>query len=104
MRILVVERNKTPYVKEIDGELETMQGIVGGYIQAIYPFEEPIALICNEEGKINNLEPNRYLIYNKDEFDLICGTFFLCSAPSDSDSFGSLNDEQIRRYTEVFEV
>ena len=30
---------KEPYVKDIDGSLESMQQIVGGTIQAIYPFE-----------------------------------------------------------------
>jgi len=48
MKILVIEPLKEPYVKEIDGKLEKMQEIVGGLIQAIYPFDHPeIALICN---------------------------------------------------------
>ena len=44
---------KPQLVKEIDGNLESMQEIVGGYIEAIYPFDDPIALVCNDEGKIN---------------------------------------------------
>ena len=37
MRVLIVEPERKPEVKEIDGSLKTMQSIVGGYIQAIYP-------------------------------------------------------------------
>ena len=55
MRILLVEPGKRPVLKEIDGSLKSMQEIVGGTIQAIYPFEEPVALICNDEGKLLGL-------------------------------------------------
>lgn len=44
MQILVVEPEHRPELKEIDGSLETMQSIVGGLIQSIYPFDDPVAL------------------------------------------------------------
>ena len=40
------------YVKEIDSGLESLQHEVGGCIEAIYPYEDPVALVCNEEGKL----------------------------------------------------
>ena len=46
MRVLVVEPERRPEVREINDSLKEMQGIVGGYIQALYPFEEPVALVC----------------------------------------------------------
>ena len=104
MKILVIEPMKEPYVKEIDGKLETMQGIVGGIIQAIYPFDHPeIALVCNDEGKLMKMRPNRAL-FDKDGniVDIVAGTFFLCSAPADSENFESLTDEQIKEYTVRF--
>ena len=103
MRVLVVEPEHRPEVKEIDDSLKEMQGIVGGYIQAIYPFEEPVALVCNDEGKLMNLPANRGL-RNKDGqmYDIVFGTFFLCGAPADSDNFTSLTPEQIERYRERF--
>ena len=56
MKILVVEPLKVPYEKEIDGSLESMQAVVGGLIQLLYPFEDSeLALICNDEGKILGL-------------------------------------------------
>ena len=104
MKILVIEPLKLPYVKEINGNLESMQQIVDGTIQAIYPFDNPeIALICNDDGKLIGLPLNRAL-YDKDGklFDIIAGTFFVCSAPADSENFESLTDEQIKEYTERF--
>ena len=103
MRVLVVEPERRPEVKEIDDSLKEMQGIVGGYIQAIYPFEEPVALVCNDEGKLMNLPANRGL-RDKDGqiYDIVFGTFFLCGAPADSDHFTSLTTEQIERYREQF--
>ena len=52
-----------PEVIETDGSLKTMQELVGGTIQAVYPFEEPVALVCNDEGKLLNLPQNRPLIH-----------------------------------------
>lgn len=50
MRILLVEPEKVPQPTEIGDSLEAMQAVVGGAIQAVYPFEEPVALICNENA------------------------------------------------------
>ena len=77
MKVLVVEPLKECYTKEING-LKEMQALVGGYIQAVYPFEDPVAVVCNEEGKNLGLPFNRPLL---DEhglpYDIICGTFFV---------------------------
>lgn len=103
MRVLVVEPERRPEVKEIDGSLKSMQEIVGGWIQALFPFDEPLALVCNDEGKLMNLPANRGLRdRNGQIYDIVCGTFFLCGAPADSDHFTSLTPEQIERYQERF--
>ena len=103
MRVLVVEPERWPEVKEIDGSLKTMQGIVGGYIQAIYPFDDSVALVANDDGKFMNLPANRGLRdKNGQIYDIVCGTFFLCGAPADSDHFVSLTPEQIERYQKRF--
>ena len=103
MQALVVEPERRPEVREIDGSLKSMQEIVGGLIQLVYPFDEPVALVCNDEGKLVSLPANRGL-RDKDGqiYDIVCGTFFLCGAPADSDHFASLTPEQIERYEEIF--
>ena len=89
MKIIVVEPFREPYVTNIERTLDNMQRLVGGYIQAVYPFEddEDIALVCNEEGKLYDLTPNRILFRYGKPVDMIVGTFFLCSAPIDSENF-----------------
>ena len=103
MRVIVVEPKKKPEVREIGDSLESMQKIVGGSIEAIYPFEEPVALICNEEGKLLNLPLNRALRDDEGNvYDIISGTFFVCAAPPDSDHFAGLTDQQVKTYMERF--
>lgn len=103
MRILVIEPERRPEVREINDSLKAMQDIVGGYIQAIYPFDAPVALVCNDEGKLMDLPANRGLRdENGQMYDIIFGTFFLCGAPADSDHFTSLTPEQIERYQKRF--
>ena len=106
MRVLIVEPERRPEVKEIDGSLKAMQEIVGGLIQPIPLIGDPdTVLVCNDEGKILNLPANRGL---RDEtgqiYDIVCGTFFICGAPADCDHFTSLTSEQIDRYRERFYI
>lgn len=103
MTVLLVEPGKRPRSVEIDGNLEEMQKLVGGLIQAVYPFEEEVALICNNEGKLLGLPLNRALRdEDGDIYDVISGPFFLCAAPLDSDHFAGLTEEQLNRYQEQF--
>ena len=103
MRVIVVEPKKKPMVQDIGSDLESMQKIVGGSIEAVYPFADSVALICNEEGKLLGLPLNRAL---RDDdgtvYDIISGSFFLCAAPPDSEHFESLTDQQVKTYMERF--
>ena len=103
MRVLVVEPKKAPYVKEVGEELPDLQKEVGGFIEAVYPFEDDAAIICNEEGKQKNLELNRALFDRDGEvYDIIAGTFLITGTREDS--FGSLSPEQIDRYSRRYET
>ena len=103
MQVVIVEPQKKPVVQDIGSDLESMQQIVGGLIEAVYPFGEPVALICNEEGKLLNLPLNRALRDDAGKvYDIISGTFFLCAAPPDSEHFESLTDQQVKTYLERF--
>lgn len=103
MKVVYVEPNKNAEIREIGSGLKAMQDIVGGYIQAIYPFDDPVAIICNDEGKLMGLEPNRGLTYNNGElYDIIVGTFFICLARPDSEDFESLTDELASKYLKMF--
>ena len=102
MRVLVVEPEHRPEVREIEDSLKAMQEIVGGLIQPIY-LENSVVLLCNDEGKLMNLPANRALRDDNGQiYDIVCGTFFLCGALPDSDHFTSLTSEQIEQYRERF--
>lgn len=103
MTILKISPGCRPEINNIPHTLEAMQATVDGSIQAIYPFEDSVALICNEEGKILGMEPNR-AIYDPDTRDItevICGTFFICGLGRED--FTSLTKQQIQHYTKLFE-
>ena len=57
--VLLVEPNKYPKMIEIDDTLEAMQAVVGGDIEEYMPFEDEVAIVCHEEGKLIGLPPNR---------------------------------------------
>ena len=104
MRIIVVEGGKRPYEAELEHDLESMRRCVGGNIEVVYePGGRDAAMICNDEGKLLGLPLNRALRDEKGEiYDIIAGTFFICSAPPDSENFTSLTDEQVDYWMERF--
>ena len=105
MNVLVIAPGQFPEAKEIKNGLTAFQTVVGGPIQAVYPVQEPVALICHEEGKLLGLPLNRCLRLEDtgEIYDIIAGTFFLCVAPPDSDRFESLSPEQVEHYTKCFQ-
>ena len=107
MKVVIVEPFKAPRVEEIDNTLETYQGIVGGWIRSVYPFNDedgPVCVICNEEGKNIGLAPNRALEYNGEIYDVICGTFFVAGIENSEDGpdVGGLTDKQAQRYMDYY--
>ena len=67
------------------------------------PFDDEVAVICNEEGKMKNLDLNRG-IYDKNGklLDIICGSFFLCYAPIESEKFLPLPANLRAKYEKMF--
>ena len=101
MTVLVVEPRKEPYVKEIDPGLHSLQAEVGGDIGATYPFSDPVALVCNDEGKLIGLDLNRGLRDETGEiYDIMAGTFLVVGL--DGEDFASLSPELAQKYTEYF--
>ena len=101
--VLVVEPEKKPYAKEISSGLSSLQHEVGGYIQAVYPYEEPVAIICDEEAKLKGRDLNRVL---RDEdgkiYDVIAGTFLIVGLGEED--FASLKPEHMKQFKEKFDT
>lgn len=101
LTVLVVEPMKEPYVKEIDTGLHALQAEVGGDIAASYPFDDPVGLVLNDEGKLIGLDLNRSLRDEHGEiYDIVAGTFLVVGLGSES--FASLPPDMIQKYTEQF--
>ena len=102
MKVLLIAPGAAPRALDIDHSLRAMQELVGGTIEAIYPFADSVALVCNDEGKLLGLPLNRAV---RDPatgqiLDIIAGTFFICGLSEDD--LASLTDDQIQRYTQMF--
>ena len=103
IKVLVVEPGKAPYAKEIDSGLTALQNEVGGDIQALYPFEEPVALICDDEGKIKEKPLNRSLRDEQNNvYDVVAGTFLITGLGEEN--FVSLDSNLLERFTKQFET
>lgn len=94
MKILLCEPGKLAYEKDIPHTLETMQELVGGLITAVYPYEEPVAVVCNDEGLLLGLPLNRKL----DDYTIIAGTFFVCGLGVEN--FTDLSPELMKKFKE----
>ena len=97
MTVLVVEPGYAPYEKTIPHELHAMQEIVGGLITAIYPYEEMVAIVANDEGILLNMDFNRSV---EGGYGGVFGPFFVCGLTEDD--FCSLPPDQIERFKKKF--
>ena len=96
------EPGRKARVAEIGTELEELQRAVGGMIEAYYPFEEQVCIVCNDEGKFNGMSPCRAIFDDERKIqDIIFGPFFICDCSTPE--FGSLNAEQLDRYRKMFD-
>ena len=102
MTVLVVEPGKRPYTKKIEPGLKSLQREVGGHIEAVYPFPEPVAIVCRETGKLDGCPLNRAL---RDEtgtiYDIIAGTFLVVGLTEED--FGSLSPELLQAFSQRFQ-
>lgn len=105
MRVILCRPNEIAEVIEIEDSLESMQKMVGGLIEEYMPWEDEVALICNEEGKMNGLPLNRGIIDEDGHLqDIIAGDFFICYAPIESERFLSMPPELEAKYKELFDL
>ena len=102
LKVLVVEPMQLCRSQEIPDTLDAMREIVGGDIEATFPFMEPVVIICNANGKGLDLPYNRPLMDESGlPYDIVCGTFFI--ARVDGEHFASLTEEQSQRYKSLYD-
>ena len=63
--------------------------------------EEQVCIVCNDEGKLNGMQPCRAVYGDEHQLmDIVFGPFFICDCSGEN--FGSLSPKQIEKYTEMF--
>lgn len=96
MKVLIVEPGKYPREADIEHTLEAEQAVVGGTIEAVYPWKDNACIVCNDNGIAENLPRNRML----GDYDIIHGTFFICGLTRDD--FTDLTPQQMKHYEEMY--
>ena len=97
MRAIVIEPGKKAEVREIENSLVEYQGLVDGWIETTYPFNDDVCVVCNDEGKLIGLEPNVEI-----NGSVYVGTIVIVGLTAHGTDFGDLSEEQKRRYLEMF--
>ena len=101
IQVVLCEPGKKARVTTIMNRLEALQQMVGGFIEAVYPYEDPVAIVCNEEGKLEGLPLNRALRgEDGNVYDIIAGPFIVVGL--NEDNFGSLSKEHQEKYLKLF--
>ena len=102
IKVLKVEPCKAPEVVTLTNELEELQKAVSieadyvGLIEII-AIDDDICILCNEEGKLIGLPPNRRIGH-----DVICGTFYILGENPEEGELTSLSDNDIEKYKAIF--
>ena len=91
LNVLLVKPCELPKEITINNTLKDKQNCVEGLIEyyrsSLY---EDVIFICNEEGKINGMEPNRDV-----KHDILFGPFLIVGDDYENGSFKSLTEKQI---------
>lgn len=95
IKVLVVEPNMKPYVAIIDNDSDVIKAMVGGYMELV-SLSETAEIICNEDGKLQNLPANRRL-----GNDILVGRFIIVGNDG-GEYFSSLSNNDIKKYEEQF--
>lgn len=102
-KVVVAEPGKKAEVREIPATYKALSDLVGGRIEMTEPVSEDTAVICNEEGKLIGLAPNRGL-YSSDGrlIDIYFGTIVFVGARPDEENFSSLTDMEAALYLMMY--
>lgn len=101
IRVLLVEPMTEPRLVTVDHTLENLQKLVGGTIQAVYPWEDPVALICNDDGIALRQPLNRMLTDDSGKvYDIIHGQFFITGLGYNN--FTSISEKLAEKFIKLF--
>lgn len=102
IRVVMVEPGKEAREAVVGTTLEELyEALECECIQCLYPFNDSVCIICDDEGKIAKKKPNRAL-YDDDGniYDVVCGKFIVCD--TNGEDFASLDEDTFYKYWDKF--
>ena len=99
--VLKVEPGKNPCVTILENKLEKLQEAVSigapfpGLIE-LFGIDDNVSILCNEEGKLIGLEPNRRFCG-----DVLCGVFYVVGDDEEG-NLTSLSPGMTDKYSKLF--
>lgn len=103
LSVLLIEPLSCPKPVQIHNTILAVRQLIGGEPEEYMPFTDDVALVCNAQGKTQNLPPNRTVIDdNRRTLNVILGTFFLAYAPVESNEYIDLPERLLQKYTRIF--
>lgn len=103
MKALLIKPETNPKIINIDSSLESLQKAVGGYIEAIYPYSDNVAVLLDEEGRFKGKHPNRTIIADSGvSYGTVVGDFLIVGI--NGEDFTSLSDELLEKYSDRFSL
>lgn len=102
VKAVKVEPGVTPCIIDLGTDLNSLQKAVsiGADYQGLIEFVflgDNVSILCNEEGKLIGLAPNRRL-----GDDILCGVFYVVAENEDGELI-SLTTAQQEHYAKIFE-
>ena len=96
IEVLYIQPGRYPEVIKMENTLEELQSRVEGSIEIVYPWEEAVCVVCDEEGKLKGSPLNRSL----EDYDILAGSFLICGCRGAD--LCSLTEQQKERYEQMF--
>lgn len=95
MKVLFIEPLKKPRLIDIPDDPDSMCGLVKGLIACIYPWDDEVGLVHNDNAIAQGLQPNRVVGRN-----IIFGPFFL--AGLGEEDFTDFPENLVDKYSKLF--
>ncbi len=96
IKMLLVKPGRYPEIITAPQTLESLQKLVEGDIEVVYPWRDEVALVVDDCGKINGKPLNRPL----EDYDVLAGNILVVGL--DGPDFKSLQEDQIEKYEKKF--
>lgn len=99
MRVVIARPEEDAQVADIAPGLESLQAVVGGYIE-LWAIDGAAAFLCNEEGRLNGMPLNRFVTLSDGTVWDIYGPILVVGTDDAAEDFTDLPEEAAALWVE----